>query len=234
MDSEFERHYQRANQLYDDGCLDEAARLYQKLLDNSPNGYADIHNRLGLIHSQKGLTERAAEAFEKALAINPRYTEAALNLFVTYNDLQRFADAERVFSRAAAEARHAQLDPFVVGKLANEHARLGDTYRQIGCRDEALAEYRKALALRPTFADVLAKVGVVLRELGRIDEAIAAFDQAKQSNPAYVPSYIHLGVTYYTQGRFSQAAREWNAAQALDPSNRAVQAYVALGNRKAK
>jgi tetratricopeptide (TPR) repeat protein len=187
-----------------------------------------------LIHSQKGLTERAAESFEKALAINPRYTEAALNLFVTYNDLQRFNDAERVFAQAAAQARHEQLDPFVTGKLANEHARLGDTYLQLGRHDEALTEYRKALALRPEFADVLAKVGVVLRETGRIDEAIAAFGQAKQANPAYVPAYIHLGVTYYAQGRFDQAAREWSAAQALDPSNRAVQAYVALGKRKAK
>ena len=43
----------------------------------------------------------AAEAFEKALAINPGYTEASLNLAITYSDLGKYEKAREVFERAA-------------------------------------------------------------------------------------------------------------------------------------
>ena len=60
---------------------------------------------------------KAAWFFEKALQLNPGYTEASLNLSVTYNELGRFEDANRIFSHAAKLAHPAPsvLDPYVQG-----------------------------------------------------------------------------------------------------------------------
>ena len=52
--------------------------------------FADVFNMLGVIYHDRGLFSKAQQNFERALAINPRYTEAALNLAVTYNDLGRY------------------------------------------------------------------------------------------------------------------------------------------------
>ncbi len=232
-DPEFEKVYRAAQDCFDDHRFDEAERLFLKLLDRNARGYADVFNRLGLIAFQKGLYERAAHYFEKALALNPKYTDASLNLVVTYNELRNFTDSERVFNQAAKVVRSepASLDPFIQGKLANEHGKLGDAYYDLGRYDPALDEYRKAVTLRPNFVDILTKIGMTLREKGDLDQAIEAFIKAKEAGPKYIPAYIHLGITYYTQGRRDLAAKEWKTAQKIDPANRAVQVYLNLAKK---
>ncbi|MBI3812665.1 MAG: tetratricopeptide repeat protein [Nitrospirae bacterium] len=232
-DPEFEKVYRAAQESFDDHRFDEAERLFLKLLDRNTRGYADVFNRLGLISVQKGQYELAAKYFEKALALNPKYTDASLNLVVTYNELRNFTEAERIFTQAAKVVRSepASLDPFIQGKLANEHGKLGDAYYDLGRYDQALDEYQKAVALRPNFVDILTKIGTTLREKGDLDQAVGAFTKAKKSGPKYVPAYIHLGITYYAQGRRDLAIQEWKTAQKIDPANRAVQTYLNLAKK---
>lgn len=232
-DPEFEKIYRSAQECFDDQRFDEAERLFLKLLDRNTRGYADVFNRLGQIYSQKGLYERAAQYFEKALGLNPKYTDASLNLVVTYNELKNFTEAERVFNQAAKVVRSepASLDPFIKGKLANEHGKLGDAYYDLGRYDQALDEYRKAVELRPKFMDILTKIGITLREKGDLDQAIDALARAKEAGPNYVPAYLHLGIAYYTNGQRDLALKEWKAAQKIDPSNRAVQVYLNLAKK---
>jgi len=232
-DPEFEKVYRAAQESFEENRLDEAERLFLKLLDRNTRGYADVFNRLGLIYFQKGLLERAAQYFEKALVINPKYTDAALSLVVTYNELQKFVEAERVFNQAAKVVRSepTSLDPFIQGKLANEHGKLGDAYYNLGRYDQALDEYKKAVKLRPNFVDILTKIGMTLREKGELDQAVEAFSKAKEASSTYVPAYIHLGIAYYTQNRRDLALQEWKAAQKIDPANRAVQVYLNLAKK---
>jgi len=78
--------YELGTKLFDDGKLNEAEPLLREVIALNP-GYADVHNKMGIICSMKGELRKAAAHFEKALELNPRYTEASLNLAVTYNDL---------------------------------------------------------------------------------------------------------------------------------------------------
>lgn len=232
-ETHFQKAYEAARALFQEGKVDEAEQLYLKLLENSPRGFADVFNNLGLIYFQKGLPERAAQYFQKALALNPRYTEASLNLVVTYNEMKEFGKAESVFSKAAEVVRETgpAEDPFIQGKLANEHARLGDTYYSLGRYQEALEEYLKGHRLRPGFVDILTKIGITLREQGSLDEAIGYFERAKSVNPGYLPASIHLGLVYYSRGETQKAIHEWTTVQKLDPSHRGVQAYLALARK---
>jgi tetratricopeptide (TPR) repeat protein len=234
VDETFERLYEQAKALFDGGRYLEAEKIYEKLLKGRPQGYAEIFNKLGLIAHYKGELEASADYFQKALSINPRYTEASLNLTVTLNDLGRYDEAGDTFSKAAQVVRAdaKAIDPFIIGKLANEHARLGDQYAEFGLYDEALEEYRKALALRPNFVDVITKEGIALREKGRLDEAIESFMRAKGVHPKYLPAMVHLGVTYYMKGFLDLARNAWEEAQTVDPENRDVQVYLSLAKKE--
>ena len=46
-----------------------------------------------------------SELDSQPLTINPRYTDAALNLAVTLNDLGRYVEAREVYSRAIETSR---------------------------------------------------------------------------------------------------------------------------------
>jgi len=166
MNSEFEVSHYQAMTLFQEGRYDEAERVFLQLLTHRPQGFADIYNKLGFIYQWRGELQKAADFFQKALNLNPKYTEAALNLAVTYNDMGLYDEAVETFNRAASvvKAQPRSLDPYIRGRLANEHARLGDLYYALGLYEEALDEYRKALTLRPNLVDIMTKIGITLRD----------------------------------------------------------------------
>jgi tetratricopeptide (TPR) repeat protein len=219
--------YLLARKLYEKENFAEAEKLLEKLAAEAPF-YADVFNKLGVIYHQRGAFGKAAKAFEKALELNPRYTEAALNLAVTYNNLGRYEKASAAFQNAArfTQSGTGALDPFIRGKLANQHADLGDIYFDLGLHAEAVEEYRKAVTLGPKFADLRTKLAVALRERGDFDAALAEFQEALKVNPKYVPGYLHLGVTYYMRGMIDRAVRVWKTALKASPNDKSVQVYL--------
>ncbi len=230
MSLDFDVTFEKASKLFEAGRYPEAEDLYLKLVAGGGSGYADIYNRLGLITAFQGQIETAAEWFQKAVQANPRYTEACLNLAVTCADLSRYDDAQQAYDDAARLVREAPLsaDLYVRGRLANEHAALGDRYVNLGLPDEALDEYRKALGLCPTFPDIITKVGVVLREQGAYDEAIRVFLRAKEIAPDYTPATIHLGITYYMSGFPDLAREEWESMSAEPYNGDHTAVYLSL------
>ncbi len=227
--------YLLARKLYEQENFAEAEKLLEKLSETAPF-FADVFNKLGVIYHQRGAFGRAAKAFEKALELNPRYTEAALNLAVTYNNLGRYDKASAAFQSAArfTQTGTGALDPFIRGKLANQHSDLGDIYFDLGLHAEAVEEYRKAVHLGPKFADLRTKLAVGLREQGDFDSALVEFQEALKVNPKYVPAYLHLGMTYYMRGLVDRAVRVWKTALKASPNDKSVQVYLEFIKEKQK
>ncbi|MEK7864892.1 MAG: tetratricopeptide repeat protein, partial [Nitrospirota bacterium] len=187
-----------------------------------------------IINHLKGNTKEAAEYFERALEINPRYTQASLNLAIAYNDMGEFKQAQEVFSKAAqiAHPTPTSIDPFAAGKLANEHYKLGSLYFDLGLFDDAIEEYSKALKLHPRLADGHTKIGMALRSKGRHEEAITHFKTAKEINPAYGQAWVQLGLTYYTKGLTALAFEEWEAVLKQNPDLKEAKTYIQLLKKK--
>lgn len=233
MQTKFDELYRQGIEAFEKKEYSEAERIFVELLGINPN-FADIQNKMGIILHQADRLTLAAQAFEKALELNPRYTEASLNLAITYSDLGRYEKSREVFERAArftaASADDfsstARIDPFIKGKLADEHLRLGNRYYNLGLLDDAIGEYQKALRLAPDFPDIITQLGIALRDKGQRDEAIKTFNRAKESNPRYIPARLHLGLTYYSQGFYGLAEQEWREALVFDPANAAARMYL--------
>lgn len=197
------------------------------------DGFADVHNMVGLIRFQRGQIDIARQSFERAVEINPHYTEAALSLAVCYNELGRYDDAKIVYARAAgkqdAEASEVdKLDPFARGKLANLHSGVGEAYCAAGLQHRGIAEFRKALELCPGFVDIRTRLATTLREVGQTDDALAELEAVRSLRPDYLPARIHLGVTLWSVGRVDEARQEWTDVLQKDPDNRRCKLYLGV------
>ena len=199
------------------------ARAYLEQVIERSQSFADVYNMLGVVYHDAGQFSKAQGALEHALALNPAYTEAALNLAVLYNDLGRYDEAKETYGRALERTRRepGDLDPYVAGKIANMHADIGDAYKSAAKIEESISEYRKAVALRPSFGDIRAKLAAALREVGETEEAIAQLQQALSDRPNFTPARLQLGMCYYTTNRIEEALREWSMVLNQDPAMRA-------------
>ncbi|MCL5023077.1 MAG: tetratricopeptide repeat protein [Nitrospirae bacterium] len=227
--------YQMGNELFQAGKYTEAEPVLRDVIRLNPN-YADVLNKLGIIAHLNSRFEEAAGYLERAVAINPMYTEASLNLAITYNALGEFRKAQEVFSLAAQIARPTptSLDPFAAGKLANEHYKIGNIYLDLGMYDDAIGEYKKALKLHPMAVDVRTKLGIALRSKGNYEEAVVYFVKAKELNPDYGQAWVQLGLTYYMKGMVGLAVEEWENALRHNPKLSEAKTYLALLRKEEK
>ncbi|MFZ9886301.1 MAG: tetratricopeptide repeat protein [Myxococcota bacterium] len=169
--------------------------------------YADVYNMLGVIHHDAGRFQLARQSFERALEINPAYTEASLNLAVTCNDMGEYEAAQAVYGRAIQTSTRpgARLDSFVLGKLANLHADIAEVYAAAAAFSEAAAEYRRALVLRPTFLDLRLRLAQVLRDAGQLEDSLREVKTVLAQNPDYLPARTHHAITLFSLGRSDEA-----------------------------
>src|SRR6476660_66454 len=140
--------------------LDKAEQMLRQVLE-SDDRFADVHDMLGVIAHSRGNFIVAEKHFERAVELNPSYTEAALNLAVTYNDRGKYEAAREVYARITGTPTGAvnTLDPFARGKLATMHADLAQAYADSGRPREAIDEMKKAVGLCPQFADLRTRLG---------------------------------------------------------------------------
>lgn len=218
----------RGREAYEARDYDKAEPCLIQLV-NEQRGFADVHDMLGVIYHHQGRLHEAASMFEAALRLNPNYTEAALNLAVTYNDLGRYQEAKQVYGQAlrASKSGPRKLDPFAQGKIANMHADVGKAYDALGLYPEAVREYEKALELCPHFQDIRTLLGTTLREMGALPAAIRELERVKRETPKYVPARLSLGLAYHALGRLDEAQEEWQAALVADPENKPAGMYLA-------
>ncbi len=192
--------------------------------------FADLLNIMGIIYHDRGDFNRAIDSFKEALVINPQYVEPRLNLAVLYNDLGDYAAARKLLTHKGVKGSQTKFkdDPILDGKLANQHAMMGDMYRRLGRFDEAITEYRKALSLGSGFADIRTRLGTALREAGNTKEALKELRRACKDKPNFLEARIQLGVTLFATGRHSDARKEWEAVLKKDKDDPKARMYLLM------
>jgi tetratricopeptide (TPR) repeat protein len=91
--------------------------------------------------------------------------------------------------------------------------------QQLGRYHQALADYDRALAVRPDYPEALNNRGVTLQALRRPAEALASYDAALSLRPDFVEALVNRGITHYECRRFEDALTDYNGAIALRPDH---------------
>lgn len=201
-------HHQR-------GELQQAAQHYRATLANNPNHFVAL-NLLGTIALQHNDVANGMALIEQALAVQPDYAGAHLNLGNAMRLLKRPADALTSYNQALA------LQP----GSADAYSNRGVVLEEMTRFDDALASYQQAIAINPHHAQATINLGNALTALGRHTEALASHDQALMHQPNNPQIHNNRGVTLKNMLRPLDALANFERALQISPN------YVdALANR---
>ncbi len=85
--------------------------------------------------------------------------------------------------------------------------------------DEAIREYRAALAIDRRQAEPHYNLGLALASLGQLDEAAQEYRQALESKPNHAEAHNNLGNVLLIRGQTEEAIAEYRLALELNPEN---------------
>ncbi len=156
---------------------------------------------------QKGQLAQAQSLYESLLRLQPNHSEALQAFGLLAQQMQRFALAIELLTKALAS------NP----KAAHLHANLAQALLAAERYDAALLHFEQALAHKPDATDVHVGRGIALSKLQRNDEALTSFDTAIALDPQHAEAICQRGVILLTSARNEEALACIEQAIALSP-----------------
>ena len=190
----------------------------------------DERSRLALsrVLSSANRDADAARVLEETIRAIPDSGRAHWWLAMSYERLNRFADARAEFERAAAAAVAGQSHLYgTIGRLASGATDLDGAV-------DALTRATRAEPNNPTWHRLLA--GALLHQ-DRAGDALAEFIQALLLNPGDAEANFGIGQIHLNAGRYAEAASAFRRAtdsnaNAIDAQYALATALTRLGNSK--
>ena len=192
---------QRAITAHQEGRLEEADHLYQKILETQPT-HPDANHNLGVL---KVLLNKSADAlllFKIAVESNPSIEQYWYSYSNTLIREKKFKEAEAISRKAI------KFKP----NFVTIHFNLGFILNEIGKFKEAELSYKKAITLKPEFVEAYYNLGATLQALGRTDEAVESYKKAIMLKPKFVEAHNNLGVILKDLGKFDDAEASYKKA----------------------
>ena len=94
--------------------------------------------------------------------------------------------------------------------------------------DAAMAEYHKALAIKPDYLEARNNLGYALAQQGRFAVAVSQYRKALEIAPNHAMIHGNLGNALTALGQFDDAIAEYRKTLAIQPKD--VGAHFSLGN----
>ncbi len=200
--------------------VEDPAMAAVQSLDASATGFLRASQSL----ARQGQLPQAAALQERALAADPKLTQAWVNLISLYARLDQPEKAETAYRRAIAlEPNHAEA-----------HYNFGVLCAQAERFPEAEQAFAAAVAADPTYPEALDNLGAVVERSGAWDRAATLYRRAVASNPGLRLAHYHLGRILANQRRFSEAIGEFEKSVAEPIDAQSPGYFYALGATHAR
>jgi pentatricopeptide repeat protein len=220
-----------AGSYFSKGEFDKAIEIWQEMLQEKP-GDPQILTYIANALVHKGETAEAAAVLKEVVDSHPEFLDAQNLLGISYINLNRFDDAERVALSVLARDSQNSEAYFNLGVIADKRGLHGEAFtafkRSVDLRgdyDEARAnlanEYlrqgnfkhakiqaSKALEINPVLPRGWFLLGQAYRGAGHTDSAVVCFREALRHAPGFNRARVSLAVTLAGRGSLDESERE--------------------------
>ena len=206
----------RALDAFGAGRIDDAARIYQQVIERRPD-MAIAYRHLAFIAWQQGDGARAIGVLRQAVSHGVTDARALAQLGEYLTDTGHEAEGIRL------------LEPLAKNPAAEADAlnALGIAYARTGRHDEARRAFERLLTVLPGSSAPFENLGVLALEQGDVASATGYFDRAIAAAPDSSRAHAGAAAAALQRGDRRAACQAWARAVKLDPAN--FEALFSLG-----
>jgi len=185
------------------------------------------------VHVFSDLSERNAQELMKSAPESPLVVQLNAEAFEKRGEIAKAIAEYRILTARAPDRQgvHYRIGGLLMAQQTEEAATqakkefeaelllnprnasaefyLGELSSQNRAGDEAVAHYRRAVALYPSFGEAFAGLGRALLDSGKTADAIEPLERAASLAPGDPAIHLALGTAYQRSGRKADAAREF-------------------------
>ena len=183
---------------YAKGYYDQVEDVLNKALERGGAKNKKLHFLMGLIHEKNNHPEKALDSYQKAVALDPDYKSAVMNLGVHLLKAKKYQEAASLYERLTGELNF---------KTAAAFCNLGSAYRGLS------AEF--------TTSDVKRRNELLLK-------AEDQYNKSKNINKNYAPAYYNLGLLYLDADPFPQGKDDMDLIKRLQKAKNFFNEYRSM------
>lgn len=165
-----------------------------------------IFYNLGLIRSLNSRHEKAIEAYDVVLRLNPNDVETLINKSSAYNELKKYDQALNIADKAI------KISPLIPEAWINK----GSALSNINLFDESIKAYEEACKLNPLCFDAWLNISLPLNSLGRHDDALVTCNESIKLQSNSDKAYANKAITLYELKQYPEAIQNFEKAIAIN------------------
>ncbi|WP_022849713.1 tetratricopeptide repeat protein [Limisalsivibrio acetivorans] len=202
------------NRLFLEGNFEEAIELYEEGL--KLNRSVAFYN-IGVSYYLLDDIEKSEEYFRRAVAEDPEFTEAYVNLAVVLIQTGQLEEAEQYISELLEGSASAKL----LVNMANIHLKRGETARATMLYDEAIKKDRRSKFVMSNYA-------YFLMSIGELESGIKILEGLDYKN---YTDYFNLAKAYYKMGIYPASVDHLRKALGFQETEEALNLLAMNYNR---
>ncbi len=197
---------QTAHELRRSGKLNEAARLYRKLIRKNSDDFHALHF-LGVTEAGGGNFKEARRLMARSVSIQPpnlQFIENYATVLFQAGDYRSSLDV----CEGGLKLNSSSIALLYVSALA---------LFKLDRFDESLTQFDQLILIAPKHVAALNERGSVLAAMERYDDALATIDKALLVDPRCIDAHLNKAATFKDMKRYDDALAAYEQALALRP-----------------